>query len=141
MPTTILCFACAESAGHLHGLVSSSLLSTPYQQRKYEKHTSGSSSLRINSLFHDSSIANYKSYFVSASISGTLEIQGSGAKNLIVFAGKSEGALYSSGTYQLEQESVKVVLYDDPGKAHAFATSSAMPQHQVCASCGGPAPH
>lgn len=139
--TTILCHSCAANGGHLDGMVSSSLLSTAYQQKKHTKHTTGASGYPLTSIFTDPSVATYEGYFVSASVSGTLEIEPSGRKNLIVFADKTEGALFVSGSYQHDQASVKVVLYTDPQHAHGFATSSAAPVHWTCSLCGGPAPH
>jgi hypothetical protein len=138
--TQYYCASCARAAGHLDGMVSSSLLSTQYQQGKVAKHTGNPAAYNLTSLFTDKSLAAYEGYFVSASASGTLEIDSAGRKNLVVYAGPKAGALFISGSFQLDQDSIKIVLFDDAGRVHAFPTGSSGTGSAQCSSCGNPTP-
>ena len=134
------CIPCARAMGHLSGLQTSSLLGSTYQHDKFAKHTAPSTCYQVASVFRDPSTAAYSAYFVSASTSGTLEIDDIGRKNLIVFAGKTVGARYDVGQFVLDQQSVKIVNYSDQQRIHAFSVSSSGAGSQVCARCGMPTP-
>ena len=138
--TTYKCNACARTGGDLTGFVTGSLLGSIGQQQKHAKHTQLPTTYALTSIFSDPSTKAYESFIVSASCSGTLEIDDLNRKNVIVFAGQKAGALYKNGRFELDQNSVKVVQYDNPSKIHAFPTGSTGASTAKCSVCGQPTP-
>ena len=134
------CNECARILGELESFDAGSVLGTTYQQDKFSKHTVPSTSYPLASVWLDPSTSAYEAHIVSAATSGSLEIDEHGRKNLIVFAGRTVGALYANGRFVLDQNSVKVVRYSESGEIHAYPIGSAGANRAVCVRCGRPTP-
>jgi hypothetical protein len=137
---TYYCNECARFLGELESFNAGSVLGTTYQQDKFSKHTVPSTSYPLASVWVDPSTSAYEAHIVSAGTSGSLEIDERGRKNLIVFAGRTVGALHDNGRFVLDQDSVKVVKHSASGEIHAYPTNSAGANQAICARCGKPTP-
>ena len=113
---------------------------------KYNKHVLNSGSDPVNSVFtYDSfdisspiTYQEYENYCFLTSISGSLEIDDKGRSNLVWYAQKQTGELTINGSATGHLDSVKLVLWSDEEKIHAFPTSSVALFANRCAHCGCP---
>ena len=129
------CSTCAAKRGYLSA-VTSSLLKNNYQLDKYIKHTVPNPSYPVQSVFDSASTQAYQNYIVSASLSGSVQIDDQGRKNIIWIAGKKIGFKYENGKIQHPENCVKVVLSTDSGSIHAYSQSSTEFFGAVCSDCG-----
>lgn len=111
---------------------------------KYNKHVFNSGSEPVYSVFtYDNFDVNspityqeYENYCFLTSISGSLEIDDRGRSNLVWYAAKPTGELTITGSVAGHMDSVKLVLWTDAEKIHAFPTSSVALFSNRCARCG-----
>ncbi len=127
------CHSCAVKLGLITPTITTNLTGCDYQLEKFIKHTAPTGCYSINSVFDDPSYSNYRNYTISGSLSGCLEIDGGGRKNLLWYAGEQVGLTYS-GAFVIPASGVKIVFHDDDTKIHPFPFNP--PQVKVCKSCG-----
>ena len=111
-------------------------LASTYQLDKWIKHTKPTKVYDVNSIFASPSTGMYKGWFVSSSVSGSMEEDDLGRTNFIWFAGQQTGATYDKGVFSFPTDAVKLVLPHDADKIHAFPVSSTGYAADTCASCG-----
>jgi hypothetical protein len=113
-----------------------------YLLGKFEKHYNNSGSYNINTVFKKDDFENqsdydiYEQYHYLAYVSGSLEIDNQGRKNLVLCYTKPTGDEYTQGIKAGQSEAVKLVLFDNANKIHAFPTSSAHLTTVRCKNCG-----
>jgi len=137
MPT-YYCHNCAIKSGYLSNYYPSSPVGSSYQLEKYIKHTNPDPSFDYLSVFSIPSTDEYKNYVVSASCSGSVEIDNEGRRNIIYVAGKNIGASFKKGNFQRLNDTVKVVLSTEPNRIHAFTESSTKYLTGFCSLCNRP---
>lgn len=118
--------------------LTSGLLDTTYQLDKFMKHTIPSTGYELNSIFSDPTTTAYQHYAVSAACSGSYEIDDVGRVNILWVARREIGAQYDHGNFVLPEDSVKIVLYNNPQHIHAFPVSSTGFSTGRCKECGKP---
>lgn len=145
--STYYCRSCAIALGYIDRslLPSVDLIgdASGYQLDKYLKHTStGYYANGTVSLFSNPDYENYKTYVVGTTISGCLEIDASGRKNLVYWAGQQIGCYYdpATGAVVYPESGVRVVLYRDEAKIHGFTCNPTGAMVSRCACCSGPLP-
>src|ERR1022692_1060757 len=142
--STYYCRSCAIASGYIDRslLPCVNLTGDPlgYQLDKYLKHTqTGYYSGGTVSLFSNPDYESYKTCVVGATISGCLEIDDSGRKNLVYWAGREIGCYYDplSGVVKYPESGVRVVLYQNEAKIHGFTCNPTGMLVATCACCGG----
>lgn len=137
MATTRICHSCASVEGHMPGLPSGSATGTNYQLDKFLKHTvPPSASTSVISVF--SSGSKYSNYIVNTMLSGAVEFDSLGRKNIVWYAGEHTGFVHVSGTVIAPTDGIKVVLSSNAMKIHAFPTGTQELTLDRCAQCSGP---
>ncbi len=116
------------------------LAANSYQLDKFIKHTTPTSFFSVNSVFTTTSWNEYKIYMVTTCASGCLEVDASGRKNLLFFAGKETGLKYEQGMYTTSCSGIKLVLSEVEAKVHAYPIDFA-PESRTCQTCGKPVPY
>jgi hypothetical protein len=136
MTPTYCCHRCAAARGDLVSIHTGSLLETDYQLGHYMKHAVPDARFNVQSVFGSPSTQAYENYIVSSSLSGSVEIDDRGRKNIIWAAGKEIGFRYENGVLKHPEDVVKVVLSTDSGKIHAYSQSSTQFSGSHCVVCG-----
>ncbi len=111
---------------------------------KYRKHVLNEGSYSVNSVFtYDNFDINapikyqeYENYCFQTAVSGSLEIDNNGRRNLVWYAQKPTGELTLNGSSCGHLDSVKLVLWFCEEMIHAYPTSSQALFSNRCASCG-----
>jgi len=124
--------------GHLSPAYTSEPLGTTYQLAKFIKHTTPNPSLPVQSVFDSNSTQKYASYIVEASLSGSVEFDDKGRKNIIWAAGEPTGFQLQNGRLVRPQDGVKVVLSTETQRIHAYPQNSTTFTSGRCFRCGGP---
>lgn len=127
------CHACAVKLGLIMPALTTDLTGCDYQLEKFIKHTAPTGSYSINSVFDDPKYAEYKDYTISGALSGCVEIDNRGRKNLLWYAGKRVGLTYS-GAFTVPASGVKIVFHDNETKIHTYPFNP--PKAQRCKECG-----
>lgn len=138
--TQYFCHECQVRLGLMSPANPISLTGTSYQLEKFLKHTAPTVTYLLNSIFDDPTYTTYSNYIVTGSISGYLEIDHYGRKNLMWFAGERTGAEYRNGIFHAPTNGVKIVLPEDDAKLHAFPIVASPNSVDYCKSCGKPHP-
>jgi hypothetical protein len=133
--TTRYCHECSAKNGWL-GAPPSSLTGSAYQLEKFFKHTVPPTGSGIITIFDDPSYKNYAEYSVHTAVSGSLEIDAQGKRNIVWVAERTLGTLFVNGVLQGGVDAVKIVLAHDSAKVHLFPTASAGIAASTCAECG-----
>jgi hypothetical protein len=139
MANTYYCHECSiKRWGASHSHTSTNLTGSTYTLRKFLKHTippplSGNP---IVSVFVDGEYPTYSGYTVNALASGSTEVDYQGRRNVIWYAGKDVGVLYSGSNFTASTDTIKVVLAHDSTKVHAFSVQSGPLSTENCADCG-----
>jgi len=136
MTATYYCHGCAADRGNLVSIQTGSLLDTDYQLGRYMKHTVPDPKYNVQSVFQSASTQAYEDYIVSSSLSGSVQVDGRGRKNIIWAAGREIGFRCENGVLQHPEDVVKVVLSTDSGKIHAYSQSSTQFSGSCCTDCG-----
>ena len=106
---------------------------------KYWKHTNSTASYDIVSKFDSRDYNSYKGYIVNTQASGSLEIDDHNRRNIVWAAGKRTGLTFDNRNRLIvPADAVKVVLYWDQNKVHAFPTQSSGFNTGICEYCGKP---
>lgn len=140
--STYYCRRCAPGKGiNINPLTESANLTGGvggYQLDKFLKHNkTGYYAQGVTSLFNNGDYASYKSYVIGATLSGYVEIDNSFRQNLILIAGKPVGYSYDpQGGILYPEYGVKVVLFKDDAKIHAFTFDTSKVAGVCCAQCG-----
>jgi hypothetical protein len=137
------CRSCAIASGLIDRSLLPSVNATgsPYQVDKFLKHTqTGYYGHGAVSLFDNPSYDTYKGYVISASLSGSLEVDDQNRRNLVVWAGQKIGVYYDPilGTVIYPESGVKLVLQQESGSFHAFTCNP--PTGSTCSVCSCPLP-
>lgn len=141
MANTYYCHDCSiKRWGANHNHTTTNLTGSTYTLGKFLKHTippplSGSP---IVSVFNDGDYPKYSGYVVNAMASGSTEVDYQGRRNVIWYAGKDVGVLYSGSTFTASTDTVKVVLAHDATKVHPFSVESGPLLTETCTDCGRP---
>lgn len=131
------CHVCAINLGLLSPAnPETDFTGSSYQLGKFIKHTVPPTTppRKLVSYFDSKEYDDYKDYIVSATHSGSVEIDNNNKTNVILVAGKNDGFAEKSGSAIIPNDSVKVVLHTDPFKIHAFPTSSGDFSLKQCAN-------
>lgn len=137
MPT-YYCHSCASKLGHLNPAYTTQPLGTTYQLGKFMKHTVPDPTLDIQSVFDSADTQKYADHIVQASLSGSVEFDDLGRRNVIWAAGEQTGFQYANGNLVQPQDAVKVVLSSETGRIHAYPQNTTNFSTAPCADCGGP---
>ena len=132
------CHDCAIRLGHLAPIDASlpSLTGSNYQFLKFTKHTAPQKYDGVISVFFWDQYPLYRDFSISGSLSGNLEIDTLGRKNLVWYAGRDIGFTYKNGVYEIPNDAVKVVLSEDPAKIHTFPVNYELQYFEKCRECG-----
>ena len=138
---TYYCHTCALKLGIYAppaDPASINLTGSCYTLTKFIEHTvpASGSYKKVSSIYSDPTYDTYKNYYVSGSISGSLEVQSDGKKNLIWHAHEALGPAYETGSFKFSGEAVKIVYPEDTGKLHHFHVDANNYALEVCANCG-----
>jgi len=139
--STYYCHYCAVRAGVYAQPGDPSainLTGSAYTLRKFIEHTVAASGANktINSIYADPTYDAYRNYYISASLSGSVEVQPDGKKNLVWHAHQSLGPAFKTGSFKFHGETVKVVYAENTGKLHHFHVNAHDYATQICAACG-----
>ncbi len=115
-----------------------------YLEKKYYKYVLNIGTYTVNSIFtHNDCDTNstisykeYENYCLLTSVSGSLEIDDHFRYNLLFYAINPIGVLTVSGIPISSLDCVKLVLFQQNNKIHAYPTSSTDIISQQCAYCG-----
>jgi hypothetical protein len=134
------CHNCAKNQGWMNSAYLTDITGTPYQDDKLKKYTQQPTGYPIHpiSIYNDPSPNNISGLMWSAFAFGCCEIDDQGRENLVWDAGKQVGTTRQSGVPDRMDNSVKIVLPNDPQKQHAFPTASTLIQSGYCLICGQP---
>jgi hypothetical protein len=138
--TQYFCRECQMLLGLVSPANPISLTGTNYQLGRFIKHTAPTGTYSLNSVFDDPTYTAYSNYIVSGSVSGYLEIDDYGRKNIIWFAGEHTGAEFRNEVFIAPTNGVKIVLPEDDTKIHAFPLKASPGSINYCDSCGKPLP-
>lgn len=133
------CHECAISTGVIDTIEAEklNLTGTSYQCGKFMKHTAPTGTfLEKNSIFVDPTYKNYRDNVITGSISGMVEIDERGRKNIIWHAGKVTGVMLVNGVYVAPEDGVKIVLSENEEKIHAYPISGIVGLVRKCQRCG-----
>ncbi len=131
------CHACAGIFGWMNVQNPDDLTGTEYQVDKFIKHTVPSSNYSgAVSIFQDPNLSTYATYVGNTAGSGCLEIDDLGRKNIIWVAGSTTGFTFENGIFRRPDDAVKVVLYEDQFRIHAYPTNSDFVDTKRCRNCG-----
>lgn len=130
------CHKCSSEKGFLSSVDNFNFTGSSYQLDKFLKHTVPNNQTGLLSVFDSGCYDQYKNHIVNTMASGSTEIDDSNRKNIVWFAGSNKGLSFRDGTLEMATDSVKVVLYDNDYKIHAFPTSSNDIQQMKCEECG-----
>lgn len=134
------CHKCALQLGIPGTASTDQLLGQSYQLDKFMKHTTLGTAYPVVSIFSTSGTAEYANYVVSTAGSGWFQVDDQGRHNMVWYAGRQTGAEFRNGTFYLPASGVKVVLYDNQYKIHAFPDAQILPA-TTCARCRTPIPY
>jgi len=138
--TQYFCHECQMLLGLVSPANPISLTGTNYQLERFIKHTAPTGTYTINSVFADPTYTTYANYIVSGSVSGFLEIDDYGRKNIIWFAGEHTGAEFRNGVFIAPTNGIKIVLPENAAWIHAFPLTGNPDAINYCDSCGKPLP-
>lgn len=130
------CHKCSAEKGYLNSVDQLNFTGSSYQLEKFLKHTVPKSQSGLLSVFDSGCYNQYKDHIVNTMVSGSTEIDDYNRKNIVWFAGDSNGITYRDGNVEMPTDSIKVVLSDIDNKIHAYPTSSNEIQKQKCDECG-----
>jgi len=133
-----LCSSCKKSTGEINTGMYSDPLGSTYQQDKYKKHTVPTTGYDKQSVFIDFTETEYTGLIQEAVLSGSLEVDEQGRKNIIYPIREKIGVLYSKGIPIREQDVLKVVCSTDGERVHGFTISSTTLSTGVCKDCNNP---
>jgi hypothetical protein len=139
MANTYYCHDCSiKRWGTRHSHSTTNFTGSTYTLGKFMKHTvppplSGNS---VVSVFNNGDYPTYSGYVVNAMASGSTEVDSQGRTNVIWYAGKDVGVLYSGSAFTASTDTIKVVLTHDAVKVHPFSVQSGPLMAQTCADCG-----
>jgi len=134
------CHQCAISNKLVIPVEPFTFTGTSYQLDKFIKHTAPTGIYQINSVFDDPTYTTYHDYIVTGTISGMLEIDDRGRKNLIWYAGRETGAEYQNDVFIAPASGVKIVWPEDDQKLHAYPITYSPGAINYCQICGTPMP-
>jgi hypothetical protein len=132
------CHNCAAEMGLIRRPHNDKLIRSSYQAEKYLKHTVINPKEKLQSLFSDPSTAVYADYIVDGIYSGSVEVDDHKRPNIILPVGSRVGFRYEYGNLIKPQDAVKVVLYHNDDKIHAFPENSTSFKSCACERCGQP---
>lgn len=130
------CHVCSTNLGIVNPEVPTEITDTSYQLVKFIKHTAPTGTYDINSVFSDPSTQAYRGYIVTGTLSGYVQIDDQGRKNLLWVAGKEIGATIDKGKGVTPADTVVVVFPEDEGRIHAFPAPSTRFGQESCLNCG-----
>lgn len=131
------CRECAIKRGFLNeNSLITNYTGSVYQLNKFIKHTLPTQYYDINSIFDDKSYSAYEDYIVNTRALGSVETDELNRHNIVYCAGKDIGLTIISGSIQIPNDAVKVVLYQNDNKIHCYPTGSVGFLNEVCFDCG-----
>jgi|APCry1669189241_1035207.scaffolds.fasta_scaffold09463_1 hypothetical protein len=130
--STYYCHSCAVKLGLITPTTTANLTGCNYQLEKFIKHTTPIGSYSINSIFDDPNYSKYRDYTISGSLSGCLEIDDKGRKNLLWYAAEQVGLTYS-GAFTVPASGIKIVFHDNDTRIHTYPFNP--PEVKYCKEC------
>jgi len=114
------------------------------QESKFLKHTIPGydikNRLKVVSLFYNDSYSSYHNNIINTALSGSIEINNSGQKNVIWITNAPIGYAEKNGiTIEQNHEAFKLVLHHDINSIHGFSTGSLGLFYKKCSRCSRPA--
>lgn len=106
------------------------------QLEKFVKHTAPTEIYSVNSVFDTEDAAVVRDYVVNTLVSGSVEIDAQGRKNIVWLASERTGVTFYGSNVVAETDAVKVVLHHDAFKIHPYPTGSGEFATAKCAKCG-----
>ena len=136
------CYECAISNGLIFPVDADSLnlTGTTYQLDKYVKHTTPSTQKGLVTIFDRPDYEKYRSYIVTGTISGMLEIDDISRKNFVWYGGYQTGFEIINGNYIAPVSGIKIVCSEDDQQIHAFPVEGVSGLIYNCMICGKPLP-
>jgi hypothetical protein len=138
MSKAFYCHQCAERLGKISCKSSSEFTGSSYQLSKFYKHTLPSSSYQYVSVFDSPDFVAYKDYIVNAQASGSVEVDDQGRTSIVWVAGSNTGFTIRNGIPKEPVSGVKVVLFQDEGRVHAYPTGTYELTTALCTECKQP---
>ena len=132
------CRECAAKKGWINPPTGFDPIGNSYQVAKFIKHTTPTGIYPPNSVFDSSSYLSYSGYLTSALTFGCLEIDDSGRRNIVWFAGERLGQTNFRHSSARPDSAVKVVLPFNSQQVHQFPTAANSIIQGYCAICGRP---
>jgi hypothetical protein len=132
------CHYCAVQLGLITPTISINLTGFNYLLEKFIKHTAPIGNYTINSVFDNPTYCKYRDYTISGLLSGCLEIDGRGRKNLLWYAAEKVGLTYS-GSFVVPASGIKIVFHDDDTKIHSYPFNP--PEVKNCKNCSALIPY
>ncbi|MGA2111723.1 MAG: hypothetical protein ABSG98_06180 [Anaerolineales bacterium] len=136
--SSIYCHSCSVLLGLFRPELPDSLTGTSYQLAKYIKHTAPTGTYPYNSIFEDTGFPQYMEYIVTATVSGSAQLDDRGRVNLLYLAGREIGLTYAHGELLAPADAILVVFHDNQWKIHGFPVDSRDLVPSYCANCGAP---
>ncbi len=136
---TYYCHKCASTNLSITPSIPYNLTGTQYQLDKFMKHTAPNTIYQINSVFDDPTYSQYKDFIVTTCNSGGVEVDSFGRYNQIWYASEKTGMTHTSGGFSHPTSGVRVVLYGNEFKIHAFPDGF-NPSEKTCCICREPMP-
>lgn len=134
--STFYCRACADRLGLLSGLHPVTSTPSTYQYDKALKHTQPTAlSTGMHSVLNSGSTAEYQQLEQRAYEHGSLEVERSGVRALMLQTTTPAGTLYNNGVQAGFSDSFRRVLSTDVGKAHGYPESSTNYAGVLCVNC------
>jgi hypothetical protein len=121
--------------GLLPPVLAASALSTPGQREKFDKHTRGDPTARVNSVYWNSDPAAYDESLKQTLVRGAVQIDDRGRCNVFRAVNRPTGTTFTPrATITVSGE--KVARGDDPDRRHAFPYGNMRIPHELCQTCG-----
>ncbi len=136
--STHLCWECALAEDYMESIQTLTPMGSTYRVEKFLEHMRPKRIYDLNSIFVSNSTAQYKDWFITSSMSGSMEVDDRGRTSFVWFAGKQIGATFHRGKFSFATDAVKLVLPFAEDRVHAFPVSSTGYQSAKCARCGDP---
>lgn len=130
------CHGCAAILGSLRQPPTDKLIVSSYQLEKYIKHTVPDPRYHIQSVFSTPSTQLYAEYIIESITAGSIEVDDYDRKNIIWVAGERTGFLFNYGQLVQPQDAVKIVLFHDDARMHAYSANSTSFTGTTCDICG-----
>ena len=138
--TTYYCNSCSQKLGYIHSINPTTDFTGSvggYMHDKFLKHTQiPISTSTVISVFDTADYDTYKDFILDAASSGSVEVDDQNRVNIIWIAHQQTGMTFEPAQSPQPVNAVKLVLYQDLQKIHAYPTGSSGLLSIQCSCCG-----